>query len=132
MGDLAFNTTTLLTGAVIAGEALALLVGMHVLSHGDDAWVSVKNDLFLALDIVTGLGLVYLALAPGGAAWPYAFSVLAGLALLTHGYREWEYLARASNPFCANGPLFAVNNLKLAGLLASAILGARLALTMGA
>jgi hypothetical protein len=132
MGDLAFNTTTLLTGAVITGEALALLVGMHVLSHGDDAWVSVKNDLFLALDIVTGLGLVYLALAPGGAAWPYAFSVLAGLALLTHGYREWEYLARASNPFCANGPLFAVNNLKLAGLLASAILGARLALTMGA
>jgi hypothetical protein len=42
-------------------------------------------------------------------------------------YREWEYLARASNPFCANAPLFVVNNLKLAGLLAVAILGARLA-----
>ena len=132
MGDLAVKIAALLTGAAVAGEALALLVGMHFVSHGDNAWISVKNDLFLALDIVAGSGLVYLALSHRGAAWPYAFSILAGLALLTHGYREWEYLARASNPFCANGPLFVVNNLKLAGLLASAILGARLALTTGA
>jgi hypothetical protein len=52
--------------------------------------------------------------------------------VLTHGYREWEYLARASNPFCANAPLFVASNLKLAGLLAVAILGARLALLMEA
>ena len=78
--------------------------------------------------VVAGLGLVYLALAPRGAAWPYAFYLLVGLALLTHGYREWEYLAGAANPFCANGPLFVVNNLKLLGLAASGILGAPLAL----
>jgi hypothetical protein len=81
MNDLPFKITTLLTGIVVAGEALALLVG---------------------------------------------------LALLTHGYRDWEYVARASNPFCANAPLFVVNNLKLAGLLAAAILGARLMLAMEA
>jgi len=132
MGDVPFKIATVLAGLVVAGEALALLAGMRLLSEGDNPWVSVKNDLFLALDMVTGLGLVYLALAHRGAAWPYAFSVLAGLALLAHGYREWEYLARASNPFCANGPLFAVNNLKLAGLLASVLLGARLALATGA
>jgi hypothetical protein len=130
MNDLPFKVTTLLTGLVVAGEALALLVGMHLLSEGDNAWISAKNDLFLALDIVAGLGLVYLALAHRGAAWPYAFYCLAGLALLTHGYREWEYLIRASNPFCANAPLFVVNTLKPAGLLASTILGTRLVLAM--
>jgi hypothetical protein len=123
MGDLPFKIVTLLTGAVTAGEALALLVGMHVLSQGDSAWVSTKNDLFLALDIVAGLGLVYLALAHRGAAWPYAFFVLAGLALLTHGYREREYLAGAGNAFCANAPLFVVNTLKFAGLLLTLALG---------
>jgi hypothetical protein len=120
---LPFTIATVLTGLVVAGEALALLAGMRLLSEGDNPWVSVKNDLFLALDIVTGLGLVYLALAHRGAAWPHAFSILAGLALLTHGYREWEYLAGASNPFCANAPLFVVSNLKLAGLLAVLALG---------
>jgi hypothetical protein len=132
MGDVPFKIVTVVAGLVVAGEALALLAGMRLLSEGDNPWVSVKNDLLLTLDIVTGLGLVYLALAHRGAAWPYAFCVLAGLALLAHGYRGWEYLARASNPFCANKPLFAVNHLKLAGLLASALLGARLALATGA
>jgi hypothetical protein len=116
------------TGLVVAGEALALLVGMHLLSKGANAWLSVKNDLFLALDMVAGLDLVYLALAQRGDAWPYALSSVAALALLTHGYREWEYLAQAANPFCANAPLFVVNNLKLAGLVAVVILSARLVL----
>ena len=130
MNDLPFKITTLLTGMVVAGEALALLVGMHFLSEGDNPWISWKNDLFLVLDVVAGLGLVYLALVHRGAAWPYALFILTGLTLLTHGYREWEYLAGAGNPFCANAPLFVVNNLKIAGLLAVAILGARLVLAM--
>jgi hypothetical protein len=112
---------SLLTGLTMAGEALALLVGMHVLSAGDNLWISVKNDLFLALDIVAGLGLLYLVLARRG--MPLVLYFLVGLGLLTHGYRVWEYLARAGNPFCANLPLFVVNNLKLAGLLVIAILG---------
>jgi hypothetical protein len=128
MNPLPFKITTLLTGGVVAGEALALVVGMHLLSKGANAWLSVKNHLFLALDIVAGLSLVYLALAQRGVAWPYALFSVAALALLTHGYREWEYLARIGNPFCANVPLFVVNNLKLAGLVAVAILSARLVL----
>ena len=132
MNDLPFKMTALLTGMVVAGEALALLVGMHLLSKGDNSWISAKNDLFLALDIVAGLGLVYLALAHRGSAWPYALYSLVGLALLTHGYREWEYLARAGNPFCANAPLFVLNNLKLVGLAAVAILSIPLVLPMEA
>ena len=131
MNDLAFKIVTLLTGLVVASEALALLVGMHFLREGGKAWPSVKNDLFLVLDIAAGLGLVYLALAQRGAAWPYAFYIVVGVALLTHGYREWEYLAGAANAFCANAPLFVVNNLKLLGLVASAVLAAPLALAVG-
>jgi hypothetical protein len=123
VNDLPFKIVTLLTGMVIAGEALALLLGMHLLSEGGNPWISFKNDLSLVLDIVVGLGLVYLALAHRGAAWPYALYSLAGLALLTHGYREWEYLAGAGNAFCANTPLFVVNNLKLVGLVAVLFLG---------
>jgi hypothetical protein len=33
-----------------------------------------------------------------------ALALLVGLALLIHNYREWEYLAHAENPFCANTP----------------------------
>ncbi len=124
MDFLPFRIASLLTGLTMAGEALALLVGMHTLSAGDNPWTSVKNDLFLTLDIVAGLGLLYLVLARRGA--PYGLYFLVGLALLTHGYREWEYLARASNPFCTNLPLFVVNSLKFAGLLAVAILGVQL------
>lgn len=126
-----FKTATLLTGIIVAGEALALLVGMHFLSEGNNPWISFKNDLLLFLDIVAGLGLVYLALAGGGVAWPYALYALVGLGFVTDGYREWEYLASAGNPFCANGPLFVVNNLKLAGLLAITVPGIRLALLEG-
>ena len=124
MDFMPLRTASLLTGLTTAGEAFALLVGMHILSASDNPWISVKNDLFLALDIVAGLGLFYLVLARRTA--PYAFYFLVGLALLTHGYRVWEYLARASNPFCANAPLFIVNNLKLVGLLVIAILGVQL------
>ena len=129
MNALPFNTTAGLTGVVIAGEALALLVGVFFLSAGSNPWISVKNDTFLACDIAAGLGLVYLALARLGTGWPYALYFLLAIALLTHGYREWEYSARASNPFCANLSLFLVSKIRIAGLSASVILSARL-LTM--
>jgi hypothetical protein len=68
MYTLPFKAATLLTGMVVAGEALALLVGMHLLNEGDNPWPSLKNDFFLALDIAAGLGLIYLALVHRGAA----------------------------------------------------------------
>jgi len=104
----------ILTGLVTAGEALALVVAMYFLSEGNNPWISVKNELFLMLDFGTGLGLVYVALAHRGAAWLYILYTLAGLAGLIHGYLEWEYLAGAGNPYCANAPLFIVNTPKTA------------------
>jgi hypothetical protein len=48
---------------MVAGEALALLVGVRILNKDGHSWISPKNDLFLAIDIVAGVGLGYLALA---------------------------------------------------------------------
>jgi hypothetical protein len=108
---------TTLTGIVIAGEALALVLGMHVLSPGGNPWISLKNDLLLGLDIVVGAGLLIVAANRGSPPASGIFYVLVCTALVTHGYREGEVLARAGNAFCANAPLFAVNSLKLVGLL---------------
>jgi hypothetical protein len=110
------KTLTLLTGIVIAGEALALVLGMHVLSPTNNPWMSLKNDLLLGLDIVVGVGLV-IAANHGSPRASTVLYVLVATALVTHGYREGEVLARVGNAFCANAPLFAMNTLKLVGLL---------------
>jgi hypothetical protein len=114
---------TVLTGLVIAGEALALLVGMRVLSGAGNPWVSPKNDAFLGLDILAGLGLILVALLDSHLFASGAFYLLALTSLLAHGTRDWECLARVENAFCANVPLFAVNNLKLLGLLVALVVG---------
>jgi hypothetical protein len=113
----ALKVAAFITGLVMTGEALALAIGMHVLSAEGSPWVSLKNDLFLAVDLIAGLVLVVAAV--GGrrsqtSGWVYA---LWFISVVTHGYRVWEYLVRADSAFCANGPLFAVNSVKLIGLL---------------
>lgn len=110
-------TATIITGTIIAGEATALLLGMHLFSGGDNPWISSKNDLLLILDFITGVGMIYLAVTDPGFYDSPTFLILTNVALLTHGYREWEYLTGNNNAFCANLPLFIVNNLKLAGLV---------------
>jgi hypothetical protein len=101
----------------MAGEALALLVGMHLLSESTNPWISFKNDLFLGLDIIAGLGLILVAATNRDARTSIVFYGSAFVSIAAHGYREWEYLARTSNMFCVNAPLFAMNNLKIIGLL---------------
>ncbi len=115
---------TIVTGNVIAGEALALLVGMHWLSPAGNPWVSNKNDGFLTLDIAVGLG--FLVLASSVQSFPLSgiLHTLILLSLLAHIYRDGEYFWSA-NKFCANVPLLAVNNIKLVGLAMMAVLAFR-------
>ncbi len=112
----------LVTGTVIAGEALALLGGMHWLSPAGNPWISIKNDGFLALDIASGLGLLGLALLVQDFRLSGVFRGLILLSLLAHGYRDGEYFWGGANRFCANGPLLVMNNIKLVGLAVTALL----------
>jgi hypothetical protein len=117
---------TILTGVVVAGEGLALVVGMHILSPPSNPWISLKNDLFLALDVIVGIALVIVAVTNRRMVESTMLLVLASASTIAHGYREWEYLVRAGDAFCANAPLFAVNSLKLVALLVIAIIAIRL------
>ena len=107
---------TLLTGALIAGEAFALTMGMYFLGSSQTSWIS-RNTLFLVLDVVVGFGLIYLAFATRDVDTWMIFYLLSVMALITHGYREWEYFANIEHKFCFNPPLFIVNNVKIIGLV---------------
>jgi len=109
--------TALLTGLIITGEALTLLVRMRWCGDKNNPWISRKNDLLAGIDIPAGAALI-------GLAWrekttSRAFRALAAGVLVTHGYRELEYVAHADHKFLATRPLFVVNNVKIAGLLLS-------------
>ena len=113
-----FKTVTIITGVLVAGEALALLAGMYFLSPRPNAWISALHTGMIILDILCGAGLIILILLK-------ASSLRNGLLLTTglvsfaaHIYREWEYLASpTANRFLTNTPLFVVNNVKLIGLI---------------
>ncbi len=47
----------IVTGVLVAGEALALLVGMVVLSPHPNPWISPRNIFWFGLDIVCGASL---------------------------------------------------------------------------
>ncbi len=99
-------------GAVVAGEALALLIGMNASSS---EWARLKNNGLALLDLVTGAVLIYLLFARGDLDALLVFYVLLSVILISHGYREWEYVANRPNKFCENAPLFVVNGVKLVG-----------------
>lgn len=99
-----------LAGLATTGEAAALTIGLR-LRQPDHAWVGVKNDLFLALDLLGGIALVLAVLIDAPRPWVL---VLGGLLVLTHGWRAIEPLAPVEPAFAANTALVIVNLLKLA------------------
>ncbi len=111
------KTGTILTGLLIGGEALALLIGMHVLSARPNPWVSLKNDFLLILDLVAALGLIWIVAMNRDTFPSSPFYFLTLISISSHGYRGWEYFAQVQNKFCINVPLFVINDLKLLGLL---------------
>ena len=114
-----FKIIAILAGLVITGEAAALLVGMHLFVRPISPWLIPKNNVLAAVDMITGTLIVVLAITGKS---PSLFYVAAGVALITHTFRDWEYLASVKNPFVFNLPLFIVNNLKLIGVIAAMML----------
>jgi hypothetical protein len=108
------NRITLLsTSSVIAGESLLLLIGMNIPSQSE--WVSAKNVSFAISDILLGGYLIYTALFQQNLQNSPLYYSLSSLLLLTHGYRDYEYLTNTSNSYCANKPLFILNNVRMFG-----------------
>ena len=117
------KTTALITGVLVAGEALLLLVGLRLPAEAALPWITPMNDTLLALDLVTGIGLVALALWVKEGRGEALLIGLAAVAVLTHGYRVWEVAAACANPFCANPVLAIMNVVKLAGALGVVVIG---------
>ena len=114
----ALKTLALITGALVAGEALALLVGMYLLSPRPNPWISAPHTLMIALDIFCGAGLIALTLAHTGSLRGGLLLAAVLVSLAAHAYREWEYFAApAATRFLSNAPLFVLNNVKLIGLM---------------
>ena len=107
-------------GAVVAGEALALLIGMNLTDQSE--WAKIKNNGLALIDLVTGAALVYLSFTRGDLGGFPMFYVLLAVILISHGYREWEYVVNQPNKFCANVPLFVVNSVKLVGAVGVLVL----------
>ena len=112
----ALQIVTILVSLVVAGEAAALAVGMHLVKKSQSPWVSLKNDVLLALDVVDGLALILLAFDDVNFPQPLLFPVFVIIGLLTHLYRMWEYQSGRTASFCGSRGLYIVNNLKLIGL----------------
>ena len=119
----ALQVVTILVALIIAGEATALAVGMHLIKKSESPWISLKNDLLLAFDIVVGLVLIMIAVQGRDQIQSIWFTLFVTMGLLTHIYRIWEYLASKAGPFCDNRPLFIVNNIKFIGLLLMMVWG---------
>ena len=118
----AFEITAGATALVVAGEAVALSIGILVVGRARDPWVTVPNVLYLAADILIGVMLLIRVFT--GAADATWSLILLSVIGLTHGARDLELLVRAAHPFCFNVPLAIVNNVKLTGAIAAILLAA--------
>ena len=118
LGIALFKVVTLLTGSAIAGEAIALLVGMVMLSPQPNSWITWRNILLLILDIICGIGMIGLMLLWRGNFRNILLSGLVVIAFSSHAYRDWEYfLSKTDDRFLINNPLFVLNNVKLIGVV---------------
>lgn len=124
----AIKYTTLLTAALIAGEALALEIGMHLPANRGNGWLHPRNEIMMATDILTGVALIVLTFTQPEFYRTPAFYILTGLNIVTHVFRDVEYFAPLADPYCGNVPLLVINNVKLAGLIAAGSLGLNLSI----
>ena len=98
----------LVTGVVllVIGEAFALLIGMHSISTKAEEWLTIKNGLLLAADIITGGMVLFLLLFERDALFMSSVLYLALAAIIvTHIWRDIDYLRDAPSRFLANSGL---------------------------
>ena len=113
-----FRGITIITGALIAGEALALLVGMYLLSSRPNPWITGLHTFFIALDILSGLVLIYLCFSGAAGTRDRLIFIIVLISAAAHIFRDWQYFTGGKEIiFLTNTPLFIFNNVKLIGLI---------------
>jgi hypothetical protein len=114
---------TVLTGLIMVGEAVTLLIGTLQGVGEASSWLSFKNGLLLQVDIITGVALILIALLVKDYLGSPIFYVVMVIAVVTHVFRDWEYVKGVQNVFLANRGLFILNNVRLAGLFIPPLFG---------
>ena len=110
--------TTLLE-ILLVGEAMALYIGTLKFGQSSNPWISSKNILLLFLDIFCGTMLLVSEF------WKFPeiiFWMIFMIVVISHAFREYEYLSLQKQPFCSNLPLFMVNNVKIVLSLSTAVI----------
>ncbi len=103
---------SLALGSIIVGEAALLFIGMYVLGKKENAWKNRFNLNTLLIDLAFGLIIIFNAFER----MPLVLIAIPAL-IITHLFREAEYFKKdKKGKFITNGPLFAVNTVKLIGL----------------
>ena len=113
---------TLCAGSLVAAESALLLFGMNVPTISP--WSTSRNVALAASDVALGSLLIYAAVAGRLLSGAWVSDAAACLLMLTHAYRDVEFLAGWQEPFAESPALFVFNNLRLA------LLGLSLGLTL--
>ena len=100
-------------GAIVAGEALALIIGMLIIKKGNSPWNIARNRKYLYADLFIGIVLILNSNFNENLWYTIVVAISIIVAIATHFFRVGEYLLKKPNAFCANTALFVVNNLKL-------------------
>ena len=87
---------TIVTGIFAAGEVVALLIGMYVLSPHPNPWISGRNTFLIVVDILCGAGLLWLILTYSNGQGDGWLLTIVLVSLGAHRYREWEYFVSST------------------------------------
>jgi hypothetical protein len=107
----AATTATLCAGGLVAAESAVLLAGMNIPSIS--SWSTPKNLLLASSDDFLGSLLLYFSLSGKASRDTWLSWAASALLLITHVYREAEFLTGVSEPFTKGVPLFVFNNLRI-------------------
>ena len=110
---------TILLGILLVGESAVLFIGMRILGKNRSPWIAYKNSLLLILDIFSGTMLL---LSIPFRLPEIVFWIIFMVVVLSHAFREYEYLSLQKEAFCSNLPLFMVNNVKIVLSLSTAVI----------
>lgn len=117
---LLLDVFALVLGLTVAGESIALLMGTTFSGFEGQEWQTPSNMFFMIIDIITGVAIIFLIFVKAELTnYPLVLSVFVVIVIMTHLFREMQYLLDIPNKYLKNRPLFIVNNLKL--LLAAII-----------